>query len=68
MNHNMSCTRDPRAVAKARELFSQDRDRNSSGRHAVQETLSEPVTDSYRNTLQGTQMGKKGNCINVSKA
>lgn len=54
MNHNMSSMRDPRAVAKAREVFNQDRDTNSSGRHAMQETSSEPVTDSYRNIVQGT--------------
>lgn len=67
MNHNMSCMRDPRAAAKAGEVFSQDRDTNSSGRHEVQETPSEPVTDNYRNILQGTQMGKKVTVLMAKK-
>lgn len=59
MNHNRSCADALRAAAKAREVFSQERDTCSSRGHAAQEIPSESVSENYRNILQGTQVNKK---------
>lgn len=67
MNPNRSCADALRAAAKAREVFSQERETCSSRGHEAQEIPSESVSENCRNILQGTQVNKKVTVLMAQK-